>query len=304
MRTVYYRSEDKGRGRRAILGFAGSVAVHEIIAGVIILLALYVSPEPKEDKTTAQPVTIVMRHVARPTPPPTPPPTPVPTPHVTPTPRIALTSRVYNAARPKAAAVPLERQGGAAAPLHPTAIAAQHVHAPPVKPAPQRVAVLQRPSVQTGRAQGQANGGTGTGGGAGNGTGGQGGNDSGTGGNGTKPGEDAPLSPCGAVYFDSLRTVTNDDGSQYVQVRVRVQLNDGEELSDTLHWYFYYKSEADNPFMPEHDGERVRMQRPPPGYDLSDNQQPATALALKHTRADGRTDLPDCPKKSLSATSP
>jgi hypothetical protein len=218
---------------------------------------------------------------------------------MTPTPRIALTTRVYNAARPKAAATPAQHQGGAAAPRHRAIVAPPRLHLSPSIAAPQHVAVAARSSSQNGNAAGQANGGSGTGGGPGSGNGGAGGSGSGTGGNGTNPGQDVPLSPCGAVYLDEVRKVTNPDGSQYEQVQVRVQLNNGSELRDTLHWFFYYKTAADNPFNDPHQ-ERAPLQFPPKGYDVAANQESATTFVLKHTRPNGHTDLPDCPTQTTS----
>ncbi|MBV9647878.1 MAG: hypothetical protein JO043_10480, partial [Candidatus Eremiobacteraeota bacterium] len=270
-------------------------------AGIIIALALFQRPVPPPDKVVAQNITIVVRH--RPTPPPTPPPatpTPRPTPQVTPTPRIALTTRHYNAAQPKAAATPAEHQGGAAAPHH-LIVAKRPVHLVPVTPAPQRVAVSSNSSLQNGNAAGQANGGAGTGGGPGTGNGGAGGTGSGTGGNGTSAGEDVPLTPCGAVYFDPIRSQQNSDGSEYVQVRMRVQLNNGQELSDVLHWFFYYKTKGDDPFANPHE-ERAPMQFPPKSYNVGANQEPVTAFVLKHTRPNGYTSLPDCPPQTSSSS--
>jgi hypothetical protein len=293
MRTVYYRAEDTGRGRRAVLAIAGSIATHEVLLGVIVLFALFTPPAPKADAVVAQRITVVIHRPTPSPPPPTPPPRPVATP------RIALTTKTFNQARPKAAATPAEHTGGAAAPRRP--VVAQHRRViVPVHPQPQHVALAANPSVQNGNAAGVANGGSGTGGGAGNGTGGAGGSDSGTSGNGNSAGEDVPLTPCGAVYLDPVRTVTNSDGSQYVQVRLRVQTNDGQELRDTLGWYFYYKKARDNPFEDRRDDIRAPMQFPPPGYDLRDNQNEVTVFALKHTRPNGSTDLPDCPETKAS----
>src|SRR5581483_11099202 len=202
-----------------------------------------------------------------PTPRATPPPTPKPTPHVTPTPRIAVTTKTFLQARPKAAATPAQRLGGAAAPKRPR-VAALRLEPLPLKPAPQRIALASH-SLQSGRAVGQANGGSGSGGGPGSGNGGANGSDSGTGGNGDQVGMDTPLSPCGVAYFDQVRPPTsNADGSVYEQVRRRVRLRDGHEASDLLHWYFYYPSISDDPLASKDPEGTMHLQFPPHGYDL------------------------------------
>lgn len=296
MKTVFSLGDDKGRWNRLLLAVAASIAVHEIILGIIAFFALFQEPAPPPDTVVAQRITVVVhKPTPAPTPPPTPAPTPEPTPQVTPTPRIALTTKDFNQARPLAAATPAQVEGGAAAPKH-ELVVAPHLHVVPVRPAPQRVAVAANASVQNGTAAGQANGGTGTGGGPGAGNGGAAGTDSGTGGNGTLPGLDTPLSPCGIVTFNELRSTENENGSVYVRVSLNVQLRNGRVMSDTLGWYFYYPSERANLFAKAHEGERVPMQFPPSGYDLDANQNAATAIALKHTRPNGTTDLPDCPE--------
>jgi hypothetical protein len=57
---------------------------------------------------------------------------------------------------------------------------------------------------------------------------------------------------------------------------------------------------VDDPFSKagERAGAIPRLQLPPPGYDLT-RQKPAAVFAVKHTGADGLTDLEDCPGQHI-----
>ena len=291
MKTVFSLGDDDGRWKRLILAAAASIALHEILLGIVVLSSLFQQPAQAPDKVVAERITLVIHTPTPPTPPP--PATPAPTPRATPTPRIAVTTKKLLQARPRAAAQPAEHQGGAAAPKH-EAIVVRQAPVLPQKETWQHVSLASR-SVQNGQALGEADGGSGTGGGAGSGNGGANGTDSGTGGNGTEIGMDTPLSPCGVAYFDQVRPPTeNTDGSVYEQVRMRVRLRDGHEASELLRWYFYYPSASADPLEQRDEG-TMRLQFPPHGYDLEANQSPAIVLAIKHTRPNGTTDLPDCP---------
>jgi hypothetical protein len=289
------RGADRDYVRRITIALAAAVALHEIVAGFWPNAARQEPP----DTVVAERVTIVHR----PTPAPTPVPTPKPTPTVVPTPRIALTTHKFVHAAPRAAALPTRVRGGQAAKKQHLIVAPRPPVLIPVTPAPNRVAVTT--SVQNGAGRGVANGGTGTGGGAGNGTGGAGGTGSGTGGNGLEPGMDTPLSPCGIPLFVGLRNKFRD-GKFYEDVAIDVPLRNGQVVSDYLHWPWIYPDEDANPFSARNytkKDERVPMQLPPPGYDLEANQKPATVLAVRHTRPDGTTDLPDCPDQKTPSRS-
>jgi hypothetical protein len=287
MRTVFSLGDDEGRRNRAVLAIAGAIAVHEIILGVIAAFGLFKEPSPPPDKVVSEVVTIVRR---------TPPPTPVATPKITPPPFVAVTHKKLNQARPLAAALPAVRRGGAAARNQHLIVAPRPPVVVLVTPVPEHVALTATTSLQNGAAAGQANGGTGKGAGAGDGNGGAGGTGSGSGGSGARSGVDTPVSPCGGPWFDFVRRIANPDGSVYVQLNMRVELRDGKEVIDPLHWYFYYRTASDDPFTPAHEHEKVRLQFPPQGYDLEGNQKAAIVLAIQHTRPNGTTDLPDCPE--------
>jgi hypothetical protein len=282
------RATDRDYVRRLTIALAAAIALHEIVAG----FWPYTSRKESADSVVAQRVTIERR----PTPAPTPVPTPKPTPTVVPTPRIALTTKQYVHAAPRAAALPTVVRGGAAAKQQQHLIVAPRPPVLiPVTPAPHHLAATT--SMQNGTAKGIANGGAGTGGGAGNGNGGAGGTNSGTGGTGIEPGMDTPLSPCGIPSFVGLRNRFRD-GKFYEDVEILVPLRNGQVVDDYLHWTWVYADEDSNPWSARNHQNRddpVLMQLPPPGYNLEANQKAAAVLAIKHTRPDGTTDLPLCP---------
>jgi hypothetical protein len=279
---------DRGYGRRIGIALAAAIALHEIAAG------MFPNSSRREpaDTVVAQQVTISQRPT--PSPAPTPSPSPKPTPTAVPTPRIAVTTRKFVHAAPRAAALPTHVHGGEAAKRQHWIVAPRPPVVIPVTPAPLHVAVTT--SVQNGKGRGVASGGSGTGGGAGNGTGGSNGTGSGTGGNGVEPGMDTPLSPCGIPEFVGLRAKLRD-GRYYEDVEIVVPLRNGQTIDDYLHWTWVYQDEISNPFSAPnvHDKTPIPMQTPPPGYNLEANQKPTTVLAVRHTRRDGTTDLPNCP---------
>lgn len=143
------------------------------------------------------------------------------------------------------------------------------------------------------------NGGTGSGAGAG--TNGEGGaNGSGSGSGGEVTGTGAGVQPCGSVVLDPVpgSLVLNKDGSRTMRIRIEVTLSDGSTVGDTLGWRFKYRREKDDPFSPRSGMVTAPLQLPPPGYDLEGQQTAATVFAVKHTGADGYTDLEDCPPQN------
>ena len=300
MRTVFSLGNDEGRRNRAIFAIACAVALNEIFVGILSYYALWAPPKPAPEHVIAQVVTLVRRHPNVPTPPPTP--TPPPPPRVKPTPRIAVTTKTLVQARAAAAAPRTQRSGGAAAPLHQIIVAKRPAVVVPVTPAPVRVAVAANASMQNGKEAGIANGGTGIGGGAGAGSGGAGGTDSGTGGNGSDDGMDTPLSPCGHPTFTPTHRPIFRDGEYYVDVTIHVPLRDGEVVDDNLHWEWVYPSADADPWsdvsLQRDPNSPVYLQLPPAGFDLAGSQKPSTVLAVAHTRANGSTNLPDCPEQA------
>jgi hypothetical protein len=261
------------------IAFAIALAVHESIAGFI--------PRPASEKGEAPVRSQVMTIVLR-TPAPTPEPTPQPTAQPTPQPVTTFSEFATRAqAAPVAAAPVRNRLGGRAA-----------NRSVVVVPPHSNFATPQAVALATANAAGLQNGGSGTGAGPGiNGNGGLNGNGAGLGGAGN--GSGGGVKPCGVVLIVPIpgMIVFNRDGSRTIGVELQITLSDGQTVSDTLGWKFHYKGEADDPFSKR--GQEALgfapLQLPPPGYDLEGRQKPATVYAIKHTNAQGTTDLEDCP---------
>jgi hypothetical protein len=105
--------------------------------------------------------------------------------------------------------------------------------------------------------------------------------------------------PCGVVWLVPIGGTLqlNRDGSRTLGIRLEVTLSDGQTVSDVLGWKFNYQREVDDPFSKRGMDAKTppTLQLPPPGYDLEGRQKPATVFAVKHTDAQGYTDLVDCP---------
>jgi hypothetical protein len=108
----------------------------------------------------------------------------------------------------------------------------------------------------------------------------------------------AAPAPCGVVIVTELATRYRPDGSHTATIRLEVTLSDGSVVADDLGWPFVYAHDSDDPFTPagKADQTPILLQPPPPGYDLA-AQQPATVFAVRHTDAQGYTDLTDCPPR-------
>jgi hypothetical protein len=92
-----------------------------------------------------------------------------------------------------------------------------------------------------------------------------------------------------------------NDGAHYRHIRLSVHLSNGEIVTDDLHWAFFYPSEAADPFSKVHVNDSdfpTLLQRPPEGFNLESEQNPATVFAVQHTNANGYTDLHLCPGQS------
>jgi hypothetical protein len=249
------------------IAFAAAVALHEIAAGFIHGRA----PKESEQAVRADPITVTLH-----TPAPTTRPTTPPTPRRTPAPVVTF-SRHASLAR-----------------------AVQHSLF--VTPPPSSHATPAALALATADASAVQNGGTGAG--AGPGTSGEGGpNGSGSGSGGEGNGSGAGVQPCGEVWLDPVpgSLIFNKDGSRTVRIHIEVTLSDGSTVGDTLGWRFTYHREKDDPFSKA--GLRAEapalVQLPPPGYDLEARQNAATVFAVKHTGADGYTDLEDCPQPKI-----
>jgi hypothetical protein len=262
---------DRTHVRRLAIAFAAAVALHEIAAGFIHGRA----PQAVDQNVPAEPIVVTIH-----TPVPTAPPTPRPTPE----PIVTFSAHASPAQAAPRAAARVRHTGGRAAPLAISVTPPPSIHATPGAIA-----------LATADAAGVQNGGTGVG--AGPGASGEGGaNGSGSGGEGNGTG--ASVQPCGEVWLDPVpgSLVLNKDGSRTVRVHIEVTMSDGSTVGDVLGWRFKYRREKDDPFAKAGSEIPMLLQLPPPGYDLEATQTAATVFAVKHTGADGYTDLEDCPK--------
>jgi hypothetical protein len=265
--------------QRMAIAFAIALALHEIIAGLVPRRA----PDNKEAPVDTQIITLVTR---TPAPTPTPPPPPTARPSAEPVTTFAPVATRAQAA-PRAVAPIRKTLGGRAARHHVVVVPPHSIHATP-----------QAVAFATANAAGLQNGGSGTGAGPGiNGNGGLNGTGSGLGGVGN--GSGAGVRPCGVVMLVPISGMLqfNRDGSRTVGIQLEVTLSDGQTVSDVLGWKFYYRREVDDPFSKRGQDANTppTLQLPPPGYDLEGRQKPATVFAVKHTNAQGFTDLEDCP---------
>ena len=103
--------------------------------------------------------------------------------------------------------------------------------------------------------------------------------------------------PCGLVLLIGLAASNWINGAHLRKIRLSVHLSDGSVVDDDLKWPFRYASEEADPFtaVHRHDDFPTLLQTPPPGFDLTGEQKPATVFAVAHTSADGYTNLEPCP---------
>lgn len=237
-------------------------------------------------------------HIAVATPAPTPTATPTPPPRATPAPRRVI-------AAPRATAIAKIHSGGSRGgpklEVHLQKIVHHKESLPIWWTAPHASRVVANTGTGPTPAPGPAAGngvGTGKGSGAGSDTGPGGG----TGGNGS--GVATADAPCGTPLFYGLRAKYNPrDGSFNEDVRVQLQLGNGEKLEGDFHYPWHYPSEVENPFSPRTDipqGDPIPAQLPPPGFDVS-REPLAVQLTLKYTTRNGTTRFAQCPG-SLSAS--
>jgi hypothetical protein len=279
--------------RRLLLAFGLAIAIHEIVIGAGGFLKLG-SPA-----TSPEPLASVQIEVQRPirvavvTPAPTPTATPTPPPKATPAVRRVV-------AAPRATAILRVHSGGSKGgpklEVHLVKTAHHREDIPVRRATPQASKIVADagtgPSPTPGPGAGNGEG-AGKGNGAGSATGGGGG----TGGNGS--GVAAADAPCGTPMFYGLRAKYNPrDGSFDEDVRVELQLGNGEKLAGDFHYPWHYPNEAQNPFsahtqIPE--GDPIPAQLPPPGFDVS-KEPLAVQLTLKYTTPNGTTRFEPCPE--------
>ncbi len=255
--------------RRILVALACSVALHEIVAG---LIPPFLKPLPDQKEVVER--VAIMRVVAKPTPTPTPRPTPTPPPHamavatnnVTPTLAPVIPRPEGKAARKEA----IKRAGAA-------------------RPKPPKVHYQTKPiwDIPTG-GQGAGAGRVAGAGSLGNGT-----NGTGTGNAGTGAGGGG--APCGAVDFMSQGEAIYDDGTRTYDrnnVKAIVHYADGSSQTVDLDWTWHFKSEMQDPF--RNAAAPMLFQFPPPSQRASEPDP--VQYIMRYSRETGTTRLQDdCP---------
>ena len=258
--------------RRVLVAFAVSIAVHEIVAGLIppFLPHQQLTPEKVEQFTVAR-----IEH--RPTPTPSPKPTPKPTPK----PQVLAHAKIVTTVQPtvvpkttsgKSSHKEAIKRAGAARPKPPKS------HAKPIWDIP----------------MGAQGAGAGKRSGAGSlGSGGQG-----TGAGNAGTGEGAGEAPCGSVYFQSVDNqpphFDRDSGFYiYDKIRMSVHMADGSVQDIVLDYPWRYKNEAGDPFIQGHSDVPMIFEFPP--KEMRAAEPPLVQYVMTHTTREGFTELNDCP---------
>lgn len=264
---------------RLIVAFALAIALHEIVLGFL----RFPGPAPTHEQPVRAQLVVIRvppptprpRATPRPTPRPTPvPPTPPPhatiPPHATPAPVRQLAGR--------AAGHPARRRGGGA-------------HAALAKAPAGHYANPNAAGAGTGTSSGQGSANApGTGGGNGG---------TGSGGAGNGNGAVNADTPCGQVFFKPVGELRIDRGTAYEPIQATVTFPDGHTESAMFPYkWIYPNAEQTDPWSDtnlKRGDYTISVQTPPPGTDPS-TMPPLIQYILKHTKSDGLTDLPDCPK--------
>jgi hypothetical protein len=270
-----------GRRRRA-----GAALVCALVVNVSLLAAWAAAYRPRPIATSPPAVILAAVAIVRATPAPTPRPTPTPTPppppehRAVPKPVVAVAvqaaSPAPRAAQPKAASL---GQGSAARRFRNFVVNA--------RPRPVAGTSAGSGAVGTGASAGTAAS-TGIGGLAGSGG-------TGTGGTGNGTGGEPEL--CGFVELHPTKEAKAlRDGTILETMAAIVHYADGHSETAAFPYDFRYRTDAADPFS-QRNIERdipALVQPPPPGTNLAD-ANPAIVYILKHTDANGATDLHDCP---------
>lgn len=254
--------------RRLVVGFAVALAIIEITAMTIPSHTYATAQQPVERITIAKVVRIIHRA------PPTPKPTPKPVVHT------KVVAQTHAQPRVVSPGAPAQRQrvpriASARPTIH------THFHRKPTVHAP-----TGGHGLGTSKSAKAVTGGVGPGG-AGSGESGAG---QGTG------GAPAAHEPCGYVDFapNDKPTVDQKTGRIWEYLAIIVHFPDGSQQSLDLDYPFFYNSEADDPFMPDHGNIPATFQFPPPNQ--AGNEPPLVQYVIQHTSPDGYTTLHDCPK--------
>ena len=256
------------------MALALSIAIHEILAGLISTAS---SPVPPQREVVARVELVRIQIHPSPKPQPTPPPPPrvITRSHVV---AALQTPRVTTAVAGASARKEIVRAAGAPRPRPPVVAQTKPVWDLPV-------------------------GGRGAGAGVNSGAGslGNGGNGPGTGTSGSGSGASSGSEPCGFVTFQPERGSLYDPrtGGFWVDIRMSVRFPDGRSDSIMLDYPFYYPNEASNPWSEQNLGDRssIPFQFPPP--EKRADEPPLVQYVVAHTTAEGYTLLKDCPSPGL-----
>ncbi len=255
--------------RRLVIAFAVAIAVIEIAIIVIPMRGAMIPSEP--ERITIEKITRI-EHRATPTPKPRP--TPKPIVHTKVVAQTQVQPRIVKPAAPAEHHV-VRRVASARPRVH------THFHKKPVTHVPTGGQGQGTSTVAKAVTGGVGPGGPGTG---------QSGTGQGTG------GAPAAHEPCGYVDFAPNDNPTTDPrtGRVWEYVSIIVHFPDGSEQSLNLDYPFYYKSEAEDPFIKGHDNIPATFQFPPPKQESS--EPPLVQYVVQHTTSDGYTLLHECPK--------
>lgn len=285
---------DRAFRQRLLLAFGISIAIHEIVIGAGGFLRMI---QPEVHPVPAATIVLEVQHpmrvaIATPEPKPSPTMTPTPPPRATPAVRRMI-------AAPRATAIAKIHSGGSHGGPKLIVHLPKTVHHKESLPIWYAAMHGSKVAANTGTGASPTPGpaaGNGVGTGRGNGAGSQTGAGGGTGGNGS--GAATGEAPCGEPLFYGLRAKYNPrDGSFNEDVRVQLQLGNGEKLEGDFHYPWHYPSEEQNPFSPRTaipQGDPIPAQLPPPGFDVA-KEPLAVQLTLKYTTRNGTTRFSPCP---------
>jgi hypothetical protein len=251
--------------RRFAIAFAASIAVHEVVAGVVPR-GPATAPPQREIVTRAQLLRVVSRPLVKPAP------RPRPTIALAPvaTPPANRVRKLADAVEGRAG-----RRYDPAARLAPAP--AQRYGAKPVWDVGGASGSAQLAAAQMGNATGSG---------------------SGSGVNGTGSGAATGTEPCGFVEFSDPHGSSFDARTRgfYVDIRMQVHFADGTSQSVVLDYPWYYSSESVNPWSDQNlrDPNFPTRFQPPPSSKL-ESEPELVRYVIAHSTTDGMTLLRDCP---------
>jgi hypothetical protein len=252
---------------RLILAVAISIALHEVVAG-LIPPGLTHGPASDEVVTHAAIVRVAIRKV------------PTPAPSRQPT-RLAKQRKMVIAnARASRSRVPNRTVRRVAS--RTSTAGARPVQSPASKPVWDTVSARTNAGTRLASAGGTGNAS----------------DSAGSAGNGADAGATSGEQPCGFVTFSDPHGSSYDARSRgfWVDIRMSVRFADGTAQSLILDYPWYYSSEAANPWSDQNLRDPnfpTRFQQPPQRKAV--DEPPLVQYVMAHSTADGLTLLRDCP---------